>query len=295
MTALIVCCGIVVLLVILWLVGMHVRAYWWTREILVGSVPAAKADSGRTIVFLDGAFNLASEHASDIMEQLSKWGKVLYVDYNFKSYNHDAVYRAVRDAVRASGSREACFFGGSMGAINALRLVAALRRDFDRVTVIGVDAALCRQTLPNWQRQLSVLVHYIHPGPIWCWLFGWAPTVLFRGIPASHWEDISLTEQVRVHLAAMRRYNVNAFLEMTDAITRAPLPDAAKLQGIESVYLRSESDATIRSDIAEAIWLELFPDAMVRVVPRGEHLTFKEHPEAWRLAVDEGCGALFGE
>ncbi|QHN42894.1 alpha/beta fold hydrolase [Candidatus Mycosynbacter amalyticus] len=290
--------GIVVLLVLLlWQIGRHVRACWWVRPVVVEDILSQNPDADRDIVFLDGAFNLASEHADDIMSRLSQWGTVLYVDYDFDSYNHEAVYRAFRDKVKASAVRDVCFFGGSMGAINALRLAATLREKFDRVVVFGADAALCNEVLPAGQRQLAQVVRFLHPGPVFNWPGKLFIRLALRGIPNSHLDEpgnLKLEKRVRSHINAMRRYTLNAFLEMTDTIARAPLPSAAKLEGIESVYLQSGSDKTIRGNVARDIWLGLFPDATVVEIPEGEHLTFQEHKSAWGSAVDRECGRLFG-
>jgi pimeloyl-ACP methyl ester carboxylesterase len=248
------------------------------------------------IVYIDGAFNDPSEHFAGLLGGLKPHANVLVPLYSKHRYNHDAVLVSVTrslDTMLLSGHyRQVVVMGGSMGALNVLRLLTWLHRSDHgvEVSVVGKDGALGCETLPRMQRLPAKFARFVRPGPIWntmLWPLKW---VLFKPLPAERWEPQVTVARVHRHVRAMRAFRWSANLDMIATIASTQVSDT--WAGIKSVYLRSERDETLDGDAAQRCWEQVFPLTAVIPVPGGEHLTFVEQPHAWQHALAEALRAL---
>lgn len=279
----------------LWLNGRRWRANCSNKPTEIGFIRAKRGHNDRVFVFLEGAFNLASEHADELMEELSNWGDVVYVDYDFDYYDHQQVLCDVRALLSTTAYTQICVFGASMGAINGVFLSAMPTGAFVDSVNIGNDAALGRSTLPKGaQRRFAPLAKYMRTGPMWNLVLSPLKPLMFRGIEPQYWEGTALKPEVREHLRVMRRYSMTAIFQMIAAIATAELPSRESLTSVRSIYIRSGNDATLDGDAAEAAWLDLMPEATVLSMPTGWHVTYKEQPAGWLDVVRRALKVAYG-
>ena len=282
-------------LVGLWLNGRRWRADHSNTPTDIGFISAKNGRTDRVFVFLEGAFNLASEHADELMDELSHCGDVLYVDYDVDYYDHQRVLNDVWARVESGSYTQICVFGVSMGAINGLWISAMFNGRVDDSVNIGNDGALGRPTLPKgMQRRFAPLAKYLRTGPVWNLVLSPLKPLMFRGIESKYWESMALEPEVREHLRVMRRYSITAIFQMIAAIATAELPSQEKLEGVRSIYIRSGNDVTRDGEAAQAAWLNLMPEATVLNMPTGWHVTYKEQPAGWLDVVRRALKVAYG-
>ena len=277
-----------------WLFGRAWRDYHYRKPVKLYHSQNDQSDV--IVVYTDGAFNEPGEHFGGLLGGLEALANVLVPLYGKYRYNHDAVLVSVirsLDTMLLSGRyHQVVIMGGSMGVLNALRLLTWLRRSDHRVEVlvVGKDGALGCETLPRAQRLPAKFARFVRPGPIWNTLLWPLKWVLFRPLPAERWESQVTVARVRRHVRAMRSFRWSANLDMIATIASTQVSDT--WVDIKSVYLRSERDETLDGDAAQRCWERVFPLTTVISVAGGEHLTFVEQPHAWHHALGKALKAL---
>lgn len=286
-----------VVFMVLWLNGRRWRSKKYNLDVPSYTITsAASRDKSMTLfVLLDGAFNSSTNHLGRYVNELSRMGDVLEVEYRRERFNSlrtiHFLSMLVDNQVFIKKHKRIVVIGGSMGAILTLKLVSYIQETYGNrldVSIIGQDAALGKVALPKTQRTLIRHINKVHPGPVWNFLLGWTRSLMLRGVPEETWEHGVDKQAVRRHIDAMRSFTLSAIVDMLAVIANAQRFEPDEFDFVRRVvYLRSETDEVLDGDAAQREWQRVFPTSEAIHVSRGMHLTIMEHPEAWSRALHE--------